>query len=131
MLAACLGDLRLAAARGPARGLPRACSGDVRPRALRLRLRLAIPVLIGRVFLQAILDSEYRFSFSNGVRLLAPVSGVVANSLLGIAGELTVTTAMTAWLAGQTALDGPAGLVPARRMEGFGRPDRALASAGR
>jgi O-antigen/teichoic acid export membrane protein len=87
----------------------------------------AIPVLIGRVFLQAILDSDYRFSFSNGVRLIAPVSGVLANSLLGAFGALTVTSAMTAWTVGQTASTLLLAWYVARRMEGFGRPDGALA----
>jgi O-antigen/teichoic acid export membrane protein len=88
---------------------------------------VAIPVLIGRVFLQAILDSDYRFSFSNGIRLIAPVSGVVANSLLAAFDELTVTTAMTAWVVGQTVSTLLLGWYVARRMEGYGRPDPALA----
>jgi O-antigen/teichoic acid export membrane protein len=100
--------------------------GDVEP-ALFAFVFMAIPVLIGRVFLQAVLDSDYRFSFSNGVRLIAPVSGVVANGLLGVVGALTVTTAMTAWIAGQTASTVLLGWYVARRMEGYGRPSRALA----
>jgi O-antigen/teichoic acid export membrane protein len=87
---------------------------------------LAIPVLVGRVYFQALLDAEYRFSFSNGVRLLAPVSGVVANGVLGIAGALTVTSAMIAWLAGQTLSTVLLAWYQARRLDGFGRPDRAL-----
>ena len=87
---------------------------------------LAIPVLVGRVYFQALLDAEYRFSFSSGVRLLAFVSGVAANGVLGIAGALTVTTAMIAWLAGQTLSTVLLAWYQAQRLDGFGRPDRAL-----
>ena len=88
---------------------------------------LAIPVLIGRVYFQALLDAEYRFRFSNGVRLVAPVSGVVLNGALGAAQILTVTSAMTVWLGGQTVSTLLLVWYQARRLDGFGRPDRALA----
>ena len=88
---------------------------------------LAIPVLIGRVYFQALLDAEYRFRFSNGVRLVAPVSGVVLNGALGIASVLTVTSAMTVWLGGQTVSTLMLVWYQARKLDGFGRPDRALA----
>jgi O-antigen/teichoic acid export membrane protein len=88
---------------------------------------LAIPVLIGRVYLQALLDSDYRFAFSNGVRLVAPVSGVVINGALGVVHVLTVSTAMTVWLAGQTVSTVMLGWYAGRRLSGYGRPSRALA----
>jgi O-antigen/teichoic acid export membrane protein len=88
---------------------------------------LAVPVLIGRVYLQALLDSDYRFAFSNGVRLVAPVSGVLINGALGVAQVLSVGTAMTVWLAGQTVSTMLLGLYAGRRLSGFGRPSRALA----
>jgi O-antigen/teichoic acid export membrane protein len=87
---------------------------------------LAIPMLVGRVYFQALLDAEYRFSFSNGVRLLAPVSGVVINGALGVAGALTVTTAMAVWLAGQSLSTVCLAWYQGRRLDGFGRPDRLL-----
>ena len=100
ILAAALGLLGSALLGGLLVALP-ALRGEVELAMFTFAL-LAIPVLVGRVYFQALLDAEYRFSFSNGVRLLAPVSGVAANGVLGIAGALTVTTAMIAWLAGQT-----------------------------
>ena len=51
---------------------------------------------------------------------------MVANGVLGIAGALTVTTAMIAWLAGQTLSTVLLAWYQARRLDGFGRPDRAL-----
>ncbi len=88
---------------------------------------LAVPVLIGRVYLQALLDSDYRFAFSNGVRLVAPVSGVLINGALGFAQVLSVGSAMTVWLAGQTVSTVLLGWYAGRRLSGFGRPSRALA----
>jgi O-antigen/teichoic acid export membrane protein len=88
---------------------------------------LAVPVLIGRVYLQALLDSDYRFAFSNGVRLVAPVSGVVINGALGVANVLSVGSAMTVWVAGQTVSTLLLAWYAGRRLSGFGRPSRALA----
>jgi O-antigen/teichoic acid export membrane protein len=125
LLTALLGAVAAVALAGLLLAFP-GLRGDLRPAMFAFAL-LAIPVLIGRVYFQALLDADYRFSFSNGVRLVAPVSGVVLNGTLGAAGALTVTSAMTVWLAGQGVSTALLVAFQARRLGGFGRPSLALA----
>lgn len=101
-------------------------TGDV-AKPLLIFAFAAIPFLMGRVFLQALLQAEYHFAFANGIRLLGPLSGVILNGTLGIVGALSVASAMAAWLAGQVL--GTLLLVGfvTRRMAGYGRPSAPLA----
>ena len=125
LLTALLGAVAAVALAGLLLAFP-GLRGDVRPAMFAFAF-LAIPVLIGRVYFQALLDADYRFSFSNGVRLVAPVSGVVPNGALGVAGGLSVTSAMTVWLAGQGVSTALLVGFQARRLGGFARPSLALA----
>ena len=88
---------------------------------------LAVPFLIGRVYLQSLLHADYRFAFANGVRLLAPVSGIVVNGALGVIRLLSVGTAMAVGGGGQALASLLLALFVARRLAGFGRPSAAVA----
>jgi hypothetical protein len=88
---------------------------------------VAIPFLIGRVCLQSLLEADYHFGASNAIRLLSPLAGVVVNGVLGVLGILTVTSAIAVWTAAQAAGTVYLGWFVARRLEGYARPDLALA----
>jgi O-antigen/teichoic acid export membrane protein len=88
---------------------------------------ISIPFLISRVYFQALLEADYSFGVSNGIRLLSPVMGLAVNGVLGIFGVLTVTSAIIVWLGAQVAATVVLVWFIARRGAGFGRPDMALA----
>jgi O-antigen/teichoic acid export membrane protein len=116
----CVAVVGLLAATVPAvgRGLP--------PGLLALALA-AIPMLIARTYLVSLLDGDYRFWVSNTAALLSPLSGVVVNGALAVAGLLTAASASVTWVAGQTAGMLLLAWFVARRSVGFGRPDRRVA----
>jgi O-antigen/teichoic acid export membrane protein len=87
----------------------------------------AIPVLIVRAYLQALLQADYQFAVANASRLLSPLTGVAINGALGFAGALTVTSAVATWIGGQALGVAVLVWVVVRRGSGFGRPDLALA----
>jgi O-antigen/teichoic acid export membrane protein len=97
------------------------------PVALLVLALAAIPLLISRVYFQALLEADYCFAVSNGIRLLSPAAGLIVNGLLGIFGVLTVTTAIAVWLTAQAAGTVILTWFIARRLEGFGPPSLALA----
>jgi O-antigen/teichoic acid export membrane protein len=103
-----------------------AAAGDLSVPLLAVALT-AIPVLIVRACLQALLQADYHFGIANATRLLSPVTGVVVNGALAITGVLTVGSAITTWIAGQALGVALLVVVVVRRGAGFGRPDPALA----
>jgi O-antigen/teichoic acid export membrane protein len=103
-----------------------AAGGDLSPPLLAIALA-AIPVLIVRANLQALLQADYHFGIGNATRLLSPVTGVVVNGALALAGVLTVGSAIATWIAGQALGVVVLAVVVVRRGSGFGRPDAALA----
>jgi O-antigen/teichoic acid export membrane protein len=86
----------------------------------------AVPFLVARTYLGALVEADYRFAISNAARLSAPLTGVLVNGLLAVAGALTATSASVTWVAGQ--LLGVLLLMwfVCTRSVGLGRPDADL-----
>ena len=102
--------------------------GDLRPFLLGLALAF-LPVLVLQTYLDYLVQAEYGFVVSNLAWLLAPVTNVVANSALALAGQLTVGRAFGTWLVGQTLWTLLLAAFVSFRSAGFGRPDARLARA--
>ena len=103
-----------------------AVGGDLSTPLLALALG-GIPILLARTYLAAVLQADYRFAIANITRLLSPLSGVIVNGALAVAGALTVGSAMATWIGGQVLGVALLTRFVARRGQGFGRPDAALA----
>lgn len=101
-------------------------TGGLAPSLVAVALSV-VPLLGARTYLQALAEADYRFAWANGTRLLGPMLAVVVNAALGVAGVLTVGTAVAAWVLGQVAVVAALAWFVARRSVGFGRPDRVLA----
>lgn len=103
-----------------------ALGGDV-PRWLLGVVLLNVPLLILTIYLRQIVTAHYRFSIANIVSIAVPATVIAMNGALAVLGELSVTTAVLAWVGAQTigtvVLTGYA----MRSLGGFGRPDAALA----
>jgi O-antigen/teichoic acid export membrane protein len=101
-----------------------AAGGHVDPWLLRLTL-LGIPIVILKLYLQLLLQSDYRFGITNAAWLAGPLTTAVTNGIGALCGFLTVGTAVGMWLAGQAI-----GLVllalHVRRHIGFAKPDFRL-----
>jgi O-antigen/teichoic acid export membrane protein len=102
--------------------------GDVRPLLLALALAF-LPVLVLQIYLDYLVQAEYGFVVSNVAWLIGPVTNVVANAALALAGVLTVGRAFGVWLAGQTLGTIILAAFVLFRSAGFGRPDARLARA--
>lgn len=94
---------------------------------LRWLALASVPALILQTYVQQLVVAHYGFRASNLAWLLGPVTNVVVNGVLALAGALTVGRAVGAWVVGQVL-----GLVLLTgwmqlRLGGFGRPDAALA----
>jgi O-antigen/teichoic acid export membrane protein len=126
ILAAALGALGALAVAGLVTLIPDAGAEQTR-RAMLLLALAAIPFLILQGYLAYLVQSDRRFTVFNISWLLQPVTNLVVNSAFAIVGELTVESAFSAWVAGQVLGTGLLVWYVARRMEGFGRPDVALA----
>ena len=100
--------------------------GDVRPLLIALALAF-LPVLVLQIYLDYLVQAEYGFVVSNLAWLLAPVTNVVGNGALALAGVLTVGRAFGAWLVGQTLGTIILAAFVLFRSTGFGRPDPGLA----
>jgi len=125
LLALGLGALGAAAVGGLVVAVP-AVAGDVRPALLSFSMA-AIPLLMVRTYLSFLLQADYDFSATNRAWLAGPLTGVLGNAALALAGAITVTSAIAAWVLGQVVA--VAMLVHyVRRRAGFGRPDRPLAA---
>ena len=86
----------------------------------------AIPALILATYLERLLDAEYRFGFENLASLATPVAILAVNGVLALLGELTVTRALAAWVAG-IALGTLLRVLYFRlNLGGFGRPSASL-----
>jgi O-antigen/teichoic acid export membrane protein len=103
-----------------------AIGGDASPLWLGLALG-TIPILILQNYLMRLIQADYRFAASNSLWLLGPVVNVVGNSLFYAAGIITVGSAVTVWIVGQTLACSILVYYVARRLAGFGRPDFQLA----
>ena len=62
----------------------------------------AIPVLILQAYLQLLAQAEYGFRITNIAWVVGPVTNVVANVALAVAGRITVASVVVTWVIGQT-----------------------------
>ena len=95
--------------------------------ALRWLVLGAIPMLILQVYLLLLVRADYAFGLANLAYLLGPVVNVTVNGLLAALGVLSVGTAVSTWIGGQTLAAVVLAWYVARRSAGFGRPDARLA----
>jgi O-antigen/teichoic acid export membrane protein len=97
------------------------------PAALMWLTVASIPFLVARPYLGALVEADYRFTVSNASRLIAPLSAIVVNLLLGVSGALTVISASVTWVAGQLLGLVLIMLFLSLRSTGFGRADVDMA----
>jgi O-antigen/teichoic acid export membrane protein len=100
--------------------------GGAAPRGLLWLTLSLLPVLILQLYLRWLVRADYAFTISNVALLITPVGNIAANGVLAVLGALTVGTAVVTWLAGQTAATVILIWYVARRLAGFGQPDRNL-----
>ncbi|MDQ3758839.1 MAG: oligosaccharide flippase family protein, partial [Actinomycetota bacterium] len=86
-----------------------------------------IPVLVLQPCLDQLLRAHYLPTLSNVGMLLLPATNVVANGVMAATGTLTVTTAVSSWVAGQLLSTLVLAVGVSRRLDGFGRFDLQLA----
>jgi O-antigen/teichoic acid export membrane protein len=120
------GALGAAAVLGLAWAVP-AAGGHVDPWLLRLTL-LGIPLVILKLYLQLLLQSDYRFGITNIAWLAGPLTTVITNGVFALFGILTVETAIGMWLVGQ-ALGVLLLFGHVARYIGFGKPDPRLGTS--
>jgi O-antigen/teichoic acid export membrane protein len=86
-----------------------------------------VPLVVLQLCLDQLLRAHYLPTLANLGLLVMPVTNVALNGVLALMGELTVTTAVASWVAGQlfSTLLLAAGVV--RRLDGFGGFDSRLA----
>jgi O-antigen/teichoic acid export membrane protein len=103
-----------------------AVGGDV-DRTLLWVTVATVPVLILQLYLQYLIQSDYRFVVTNVAWLLSPLANVLVNGTFAALGIITVGTAVITNLCGQSLTLLVLFWYAARRLSGFGRPDLALA----
>ena len=81
----------------------------------------AIPLGMARWSLNLLVQADYAFEATNRAWLAGPLTTVVANGVMALLDELTVTTAIVAWVGGQ-ALSVAILVVYVALHAGFGRP---------
>jgi O-antigen/teichoic acid export membrane protein len=102
-----------------------AVGGEVEPALLPVSL-VIIAVLLVRTYLMFLVQADYHFGITNLAWVVSPVTSVILNLTLALAGVLSVATAIGAWALGQLVAAGVLVVHVARRV-GFGRPDWQLA----
>jgi O-antigen/teichoic acid export membrane protein len=103
-----------------------AVGGDVDQTLLWVSLA-TVPILILQLYLQYLIQSDYRFVVTNIAWLLSPIVNVLVNGTFAALGTITVGTAVITNLSGQALTSLVLLWYAARRFSGFGRPDLALA----
>lgn len=88
---------------------------------------LAIPLLILRIYFNLLVQADYRFGVTNAAWLAGPATTFTANGALALTGSLSVTSAILAWVVGQS-FGVLILLTNVARRDGLGRPDPALAT---
>jgi O-antigen/teichoic acid export membrane protein len=87
----------------------------------------SIPAQVLALVLARLAYAEYRFAFVNATVLLVPAVTLTVNGALWAAGLLSVGSAVVVWAVAQTVSGLALAVYVAVRLEGFGRPDLALA----
>ncbi len=86
----------------------------------------SIPMLILQEYLMFLVQAHYGFNVTNIAWLITPVTNVTLNGVFALLGILTVTSAVASWIGGMVLATMVLAWAVARRVGGFGRPDRAL-----
>lgn len=92
-----------------------------------LALAVVAPLIL-QEYLSRLAMAEYRFAIANVSFVVPAVVQIVLNGLLYATGNLTVSTAMLAWVAGWLVSLGVLVWGVGVRGAGFGRPDAGLCS---
>jgi O-antigen/teichoic acid export membrane protein len=87
----------------------------------------AIPVLVLQAALLFLIRADYGFALANAAALVGPVLTVTVNGALAAVGRITVGTALGIWVVAQVLATALLVWYVARRLQGFGRPERRLA----
>jgi O-antigen/teichoic acid export membrane protein len=87
------------------------------------------PMLILQVYLLFMIRADYGFRFTNAVVVIGPLVNVTVNGGLYALGAISVASAVITWIGGQVLVTAAMAWFVARRLAGFGRPDRRLARA--
>jgi O-antigen/teichoic acid export membrane protein len=99
--------------------------GGQAPRMWLIVVCCALPIFILKVYLQFLAQSDYKFTVTNVAWIIGPVTTATANVTLVSVGRLSVGTAISAWIVGQS-LGTLILIVHISRSVGFGTPDLAL-----
>ncbi|HET9162299.1 MAG TPA: oligosaccharide flippase family protein [Solirubrobacterales bacterium] len=70
--------------------------------SLQIMALCVVPVMALAAHLQQLVLAHYHFRTNNLIGLVTPVTTVVVNGALAVLGQLTVGTALAAWVLGQT-----------------------------
>jgi O-antigen/teichoic acid export membrane protein len=103
-----------------------AVGGDVDRTLLWITLA-TVPVLLVGLYLQYLIQADYRFVVTNVAWMLSPITNVVVNAGFAMAGVISVESAVITNLVGQALTSLVLLWYAAERFSGFGRPDLALA----
>lgn len=124
ILSGLLGAAAAAAAAGALAYAP-FLSQDVPPVELCIAL-VSIPAVMLETYLVYLARGTYHFGIANAALLSYPLLALAGNVAMALAGVLSVTTALAAWVAGHI-LAATILVVHHWRTVGYGRPDAALA----
>jgi O-antigen/teichoic acid export membrane protein len=94
---------------------------------LRILALAAIPGLVLQTYLTFLIRGEFGFGITNLAWLASPAIAFLGNGVLALAGELSVASAFSLWVAAHLLTTALLAWYVARRAAGFGRPDLALA----
>ncbi|MGH2714354.1 MAG: oligosaccharide flippase family protein [Thermoleophilaceae bacterium] len=86
----------------------------------------ALPMLILNVYLTHLVIAFYGFRVVSASVLIPPTINVVANATMALTDVISVTSAVSVWVAGQLLSTGLLVWFVSARLGGFGRPDRRL-----
>lgn len=100
--------------------------GGEAPRGLHWVALCCVPLMITKMYLNPLLQSDHRFAITNLAWLVGPVITSSGNGLMALTGDLTVGSAIALWVCGQGVGVSVLAIHTGRQF-GFGRPDSRLA----
>jgi O-antigen/teichoic acid export membrane protein len=95
--------------------------------SLQVLALCSVPVLALSAHLQQLALANYDFRTNNLIGLVTPATTVVLNGALALAGQLTVGSALAAWVIGQTIAAALFARHTHRNLLGFRRPSPGMA----
>ncbi len=100
--------------------------GGEAPRHLHWLALCCVPLIVTKMYLNPLLQSDRRFAITNLAWLAGPMLTSTGNGLMALTGDLTVESAIALWVCGQAVGLSLLALHTGRHF-GFGRPDGRLA----